>query len=555
MSLLGLFDIGRSGIFANQLALRVSSNNIANVNNPGYSRQDVIMQIANPVELHGQHLGRGVGDVEVRRHFDNFIFLQILGQSTNYGRSYALESGLRHIEQIFNETQDFGLLNSMEEYFNAWQEVATNPEGTAQRSSLLVKAEAFVNVARQMESDIKSNLKYINDEIGDVVKEINVLTKNIAEVNGKIMEVEAGGVSTANVFRDQRERMMKELAELIEYDWNENKDGTITIVAGRRSIVAGIESYDLSSSINLDGDMDVYNGGVKVTSFIQGGKLGGFISVRDDIKTNSLHDLRKLIASIIQETNYLHTYSATNPAYDLDGNQGTNFFNTLSLFSRDDTSGGSGASLTSANIIDSSPSVLTLDEYDIKFVDVSGTLNYRVLNHQTGEVVAQNAYVSGGNIDFNGIRVVITDGSSAPGVNDTFFISPLRNVMQNFDVSVTDGRQVAAAISTATLPGDNTNALDIIDKYKSEISNLNDTTFEDYYSEIVSTAGSLSHAATDSLEFDDNLLFELNNRREAVSGVSLDEEAANIIRYQRAFEAGARIIKLTDELLEMIINL
>jgi flagellar hook-associated protein 1 FlgK len=506
------------------------------------------MQIANPVQLSGHYLGRGVGDVEIRRHFDNFTYYQILGQSNNFGRSTALEQGLSHIEQVFNETQGFGLLSSMQEYFNAWQDVANNPNQTAQRSALLTKAGAFVNVARQIESDIKNTLKFSNDEIGDVVKQINVLSQNIAVVNGKIMEVEAGGSAVANVFRDQREKMMKELAELVEYDWHEDQDGTVTVVAGRRSIIAGVESYNLSTALNLDGDRDVYNGSVKVTSFIQSGELGGLISVRDDIKSNALLTLRKMVASVVQETNYIHESSVANPTYDLDGNQGTNFFNSIPLFTRDDTTGGSGAGITSASIVDSSPAVMTLDQYDISFVD---PLNYEIRNHDTGTLVANGVYnPAGTTLTFNGIQVAISGVAAA---NDSFFVSPLHTVIENFGVSITDGRQVAAAQSAA--PGDNTNALDLISKYTSDIANLSDDSFTDFYSEIVTTTGSLTKAARDSLEFDNNLLFELNNRRDSVSAVSLDEEAANIIRYQRAFEAGARIIKLTDELMEMIINL
>ncbi|NOZ68727.1 MAG: flagellar hook-associated protein FlgK [Deferribacteres bacterium] len=555
MSLLGLFDIGRSGIYANQKALRVSSNNIANVNTPGYSRQDVVMRIANPIEMNGNYLGRGVGKVDIRRAFDGFIFYQILGQSSSYGKSFSVDRGMSHVEQIFNEAQDFGLSNAMTDYFNAWQEVAANPHETAQRSMLLVKAEAFVNTAKQMENDLKNTLNFVNDEIKDVVDQINVLTKNIATVNGKIIEVEAGGVETANVFRDQREQMMKELAELIDYDWYEDKDGSVSIVAGRGSIVAGVQSYELSTALNLEGDRNVYHGKTDITSFFHSGRLGGYVSLRNDIKSRPLLSLRKLVASIIEETNYLHKSSSSRPTYDLDGNAGTDFFDAMKLYTRDDTTGGSGAVITSAAIYDYDPSVLALNEYDITFVDVSGTLNYQVRNHETGALVKQGAYTSGDNIDFNGIRVVITDGSSAPSVNDSFFVSPLKSVIENFKVAVTSGRQVAAAKSSSALPGDNTNALDIIDKYTSQISNLGSVTYEDYYAETVSTVGSLSQSASDSLEFEDNLLFELKNRRESVSGVSLDEEAANLIRYQRAFEAGARIIKLTDELLEMIINI
>ena len=545
MSIMGLFDIGRSGIFANQLALRVTSNNIANVNTPGYSRQDVIMKIASPVESNGKHLGRGVGDVEIRRSFDSFVFLQILGQRTSYGSAYSLESGLSQVEQIFNEVQGFGLSGFMEEYFNAWQDVATNPEESAQRSTLLTNAQAFVNAAKQIESDLVKNVEFVNDEIGDAVDQINVITKNIATINGKITGIEAGGVETANVLRDEREELMKELAELVDYDWNEGSDGSVTIIAGRSSIVAGMKSYDLTTSLNLEGDRDVYNGGVKATAFFQSGQLGGFISLRNDIKTNSLFSLRKLTASITKETNILH-YSG----YGLDSSTNNDFFSPLKLYTMKSVSGASStADITLATIPVATRSSLTLDEYDINLTTATA---YEVVNRQTGATVTGTYDPLGTTITFDGIQVAISGTAVA---NDSFFISPLQNAVQNFSVSVTDNQTIAASSSLTTLPGDNTNALSIVDKNGSKISNLNSSTFNDYYGGIVSTAGSLSQVASDSLSFEENLLFEVNNRRESVSGVSLDEEAANLIRYQRAFEAGARIIKLTDELLETIINL
>ena len=556
MSLMGLFDLGRSGLFASQKALRVASNNVSNVNTPGYSRQYVIIKAASPILVNGNYMGRGIGDVDIRRHFDNFIFYQILGQSSGYGESYSTERSLSHIEQIFNEARDFGLSNSMEDYFNSWQEVATNPAGTAQRSSLLVKAEAFVNTAKQMEKDLKSTLEFINDEIGDTVKQINVITKNLAILNGKIMEVEAGGMETASIFRDQREEMMKELAEIVDYDWYEDKDGSVTVVAGRGSIVTGVQSFDLSTALVSGGDRHVYNStGSDITAYFKKGRLGGYISVKSDIQNNTLLDIRKLVASITQETNFLHTYTAANTVYDLDGDQGTNFFNTLSAFYRDDTPGRSGAAIT-ATIPDSDPSVLTsLDEYDIVFLT---SATYQVRNHATGAVVgaASNAYTSGANIDINGVRAVITGtGASAPAADDTFFVSPVHSVIENFSVAITDGRDIAAAQAATTLPGDNSNALAIVNINGASITNLNSSSFNDHYAEIVTTVGSLTQSATDSLEFEDNLLFELKNRRDAVSAVSLDEEAANLIRYQRAFEASARIIKITDELLELVLNL
>ncbi len=551
MSILALFDIGRSGIAANQLALRVASNNIANINTPGYSRQDAIMQIANPVKQNGQAVGRGVGDVEIRRHFDNFTFIQIVGQSTNYGRSSSLQSGLSNVEQIFNEAQGFGLSNTMGEYFDAWQKVANNDSSA--KSQLLVAAEAFTNTAKQIETDLKNTIKFSNNEIADMVDQVNVLSKNIAEVNGKIMEIEAGGIEHANVFRDQRERLMKDLSEIIDYDFNQNTDGTVTIVAGRKSIVAGVQSFQFTTELTVDGDRDVFSDGKNITSFIKSGKLGGFISVRDDVKNNALTDLRKLTASIRQETNAIHAagWDKSNPPVT-----GVNFFDTLQLFTRNDSTSGSAASITVATIPDQDPiaGLTSLNEYDIVFTNPT---TYEVRDHATGAALnpaITGVYNPAGTAlpSINGISITIA-GVGATG--DSFFVSPIHYGVQDFNVALTSDTQVATSQDATSPADDNRNALDMVTLHSSTVTNLDNNSFNDHYAEMVSTVGSMSQSAIDSLEFDDNLLFELKNRREALSGVSLDEEAANLIRFQRAFEAGARIIKLTDELLELVINL
>jgi flagellar hook-associated protein 1 FlgK len=156
----------------------------------------------------------------------------------------------------------------------------------------------------------------------------------------------------------------------------------------------------------------------------------------------------------------------------------------------------------------------------------------------------------------NGIDITITGvGATAPAAGDSFFVSPIYYGVRDFNVALTAGAQVATSQDPTSPDEDNRNALDMVALHSSTVSNLDDKTFHDHYAEIVSTVGSMSQSASDSLEFDDNLLYELKSRRESISGVSLDEEAANLIRFQRAFEAGARIIKLTDELLELVINL
>lgn len=541
MSLLGLFDIGKSSIFSNQVAMNAISNNIANVNTEGYSRQEVVLETTAGVQIRGDYLGRGVQIAGIRRHFDRFMQLQIIGQNQSYGRSYSLDQGLSHVEQIFNEAKGLGLFDSLQDYFNAWQGVATDPEGQPQRITLLQKARALIQNAQQIERDLSDTLKNVNDEITNVVERVNSITSQIAQLSEKIVQVEAGQTDKqASYIRDQRDKLLNDLAEQIDYTWYEDNNGYLTVMVGGKSLVTPEKAYQLSTSVDIEGNRSVTFGRDDLTSLFEKGQLAGNIAVRDEISTDTLTNLRKLIASIIKETNSLHS-----SGYGLDGSTGNDFFDPLQISTLDYSS---GAYISSAVVSDAS--ALTLDEYDINFTDAS---TYDIINNTTGVAVASGqTYSAGSTITFDGIDVVI-DG--APAAADSFLVSPLRDVIKNVNVAITDTRKIASASSALTLPGDNTNALRLFQLSQSGISDLSGATFEGFYRGIVSTVGVDSKAATDSFTYDSNLLFELEKKREEKSGVSLDEEAANLIRYQRAFEAGARIIKITDELLQMVIDL
>ena len=540
MSLLGLFDIGKSAVFASQTALNVVSNNIANVNTEGYSRHEIVLDVRSPIEVKGQFIGRGVNISGVRRHYDRFTHLQIIGQNNSYGRSKTMEQGLSHIEQIFNDALNLGLSDPLKNYFNSWHDVASSVESEAQKNELIQNAETLVRRARQMEGDVLDTLDNINIDIENVVNRINTVTGKISTMNEKITQLEAGlSREQASYFRDERDRQLNELAELMEYTWYEDQNGAVDILVGGKSLVNAEKSYQMTSQTETDGNRDVYMFGENITSVFPKGQLGGLIAVRNDIESNPIFNLRKLVASLAWETNEQH-----KQGFGVDGSTGTDFFNPLQIYTSNDSTAGS-ASASVGNY-----SALTLDEYDINMIN--GSNGYEVYNRQTGALVTSG---TGTSISFDGIDVTLS-GTLASG--DSFLISPLTGVIENLAVNITDVRQIATADTDPTITGEmgnNVNALAIAQLDTNSISSLGGTTFDEYYSGIVSTVGILSKAATDSLTYDDNLLFELKKKRDDVSGVSLDEEAANLIRFQRAFEAGARIIKVTDELLELVINL
>jgi flagellar hook-associated protein 1 len=539
MYLLSLFNIGRTALLTSQTALSVTGNNIANVNTPGYSRQEVVLEVSTPNSVRGGFLGTGVSVSQIKRRYDGFIQSQLLGQYQNQGRSSALDQSFSQIEQIFNESQNMGLSGPLSDYFNAWQDLSANPEGQTQRTALLQKASSLVIAARRMEGSIQDNLKSINGEITTGADQINTIASQIADLNKNIVQLEGGGTAAeANDLRDQRQNLMNELGQLTEFSSYEEPSGYVNVSIGMRSLVYQDKANTLTAQTNENGDKDIYLDTMNISSRISTGKLGGLLSARDTIETEQLTGLRKMVASLTREINLVH-----EAGYGLDGSMNNDFFNPLQLATKD---GSSGADIT-ASITDMNQ--LTLDEYNITF---DGSGNYHVLNKSTGAEAATGAYVSGNPISFDGIQINITGTITS---SDTFSVSPLTNAIQNFGVAISDYKKIAAASSSASLPGDNSNALSIINLSGANIANLGDKTLMGYYQGIVGEIATLSRAASDSLTFDNNLLTELSNRRESLSGVSLDEEAVNLIKYQRAFQAGARMINVTDELLQTILNL
>ncbi len=540
MAILGLFDIGRSAIFASQTALDVTANNIANINTPGYSRKEAILEISDPVRTGAGFVGRGVTVGGIKRYYDRFLQAQISLQYQRTGRANILGELYRAVEGAFNEQQP-GFSEAFSEYRKAWQEVSDNPEALPQRSVLLQSALRLAGLAKGVERTLTDLLEDGTEKIIDAVERINTTAAEISSLNEMIAKVEAGSSTQANDLRDRRDRLMNQLSELVDYSYFEDDRGRVTVIVGGRNLVSETGYSELTAVENSDGTVDIFGGRVRMNDYISGGRLSGLLAASEEIKGGPLKDFRRLIASIVKETNLQH-----REGYGLDGSTDKDFFSPLRLFTKDYSD---GASITAAAITDYSS--LNLHEYEIRFTD-PGT--YEVYDIDEERLVTSGSYTSPQTISFEGIEVEITDDAGGPLRGDRFFISPLEMAVTGLSLNVTEPEEVAAASAPDTLPSDNRNALSMAELLQGSVPDLGGS-FDDHYRGIVGVTGYMSRAAQDSSDFEESLLEELRLRRESVSGVNLDEEAANLIRFQKAFEAGARLIRMTDELLEEILRL
>jgi flagellar hook-associated protein 1 FlgK len=541
MSLTGLLNIGKSALSVSQTQLAVTSHNIANVQTPGYCRQEVIVETSSwTTASGGPVVGQGVTVKTIKRHYDALLQQELFLTQQDYGKYTLLNQTLSGVEQLFNEAQKLGLARSLTDFFNAWQDVANHPEGLTERYLLLKKAEALTATAQKLEQGLNDILKNIEKGISESAEQINTLAAQIARINGQIMRSGTQeGTLSANNLRDQREALLAELSQLADISiFEDPANGAVHVTLGMRTLVDGDTSRSLTAEIDETGRQTLVLNGEDITSRIAGGKLGGLLTARKEIEETVLTGLRRFVAALINAVNLQH-----REGYGLDGSTGNDFFSPLQLTVRDYSS---GADLT-AEITDYSQ--LTMEEYTVRF---SGG-NYYVYERTTGELKTSGVYEpSGTTINLEGMRWEI---SGTVSDQDSFQVSPLTTAVAGFQTALTSAQQIAAAGSSSGVPGDNENALALADLIHQGLTVLDNQSLEDHYQYLVAQVGLKTQEASEALTFTENFLNHLNDRRDSVSGVSLDEEATNLIRFQRAYQAAARLIRATDELFQTLLNL
>ncbi|HJP18083.1 MAG TPA: flagellar hook-associated protein FlgK [Nitrospinota bacterium] len=554
----GILNTGKVALLSQQAAIQVTGQNIANVNTEGYSRQEVIFEAATPINSIPGMLGTGVKITEIQRVFDQFIFSQINSETYTMGSFEAQKEVLDQIEIVFNETTGGGLSNTLSEFFAAFQDLSINPQGLAQREAVLGKTAIVISRIQQLGSDLKQKRTDVDNNISATIDDLNLITSQIAQLNKQIHESEAGDLVNANDLRDQREKKIKELADLIDIQTLEENNNQITITTNQgQQLVLGQTAFSLSTQI--DGDnfglnnvmLDDGQGNLtNITSNISGGRLNGMVEVRDSFISERIKELDLFTAGLIREVNELHI-----AGYGTDGSTGNNFFDSLSITARANTSN-SGSATISGSVY--APSTASIDEYQI---EITGSNTFSLTNLTTGAASGTFTFSSGSAVNLgNGLSTTIS-GSAQTNDIFTFSLSEDASISININSTISSNRDKIAA-GTSQLAGDGSNALsiagiqnDLLFDSQTIASASGSYTFEDFYSSIVSNIGLKAEEMNTSVSHQESVINQLVNRREEVVGVSLDEEMINLIKFQQAFAAAAKIITSVDEMLTTVRNL
>ena len=251
MGMLGILNIGTTALLASQSALNTTSNNIANASTPGYTRQQVeLSSVASGLNSATGSSGNGVTVSDITRLYDSFTTLQLRTEKSNssYWNTYSGVSS--SIESIFNETSSSGIASAISNFFNDWQAVAQNPQGSVERTQLISDANYLGSRIGSAYNSLNDQRTQLYKSSQDLVTQVNSITKQIADLNDKIVQ-SPGALD----LQDQRDSLVESLNQIAAVNTVQDSSGRYNIFLGGTALVSSSGSNNMSVALDTKNNM------------------------------------------------------------------------------------------------------------------------------------------------------------------------------------------------------------------------------------------------------------------------------------------------------------
>ncbi|TGD73141.1 flagellar hook-associated protein FlgK [Mangrovimicrobium sediminis] len=538
---MSIFSIGVSGITAAQTALNTTSNNISNVYTPGYNRELTLLQDSS--------VTAGVQVNAIQRQFNYFTAGQLNEATTGLRYYETYEVQVNQIDNLLAD-QDAGLSALMQNFFSSLSDLSAAPADPAARQGVIGAANTLTAQFRSVTDYLADMHRGINTQIDLEVDQVNNITEQIAHLNKEISITRAKTQAEPNSLLNRRDQLVAELSESLDVRVIIQGGGSYSVTLGNgQPLVSGNDSYQLRSidssaepGRRVIGYVDAAGNTLEISdSKIKGGKIGGLLSFRSESLDPVRDEIGRLAVSLATEFNAIHT-----GGIDLNGDPGLEFFSI----------GGPTTFSNDKNLGTAAFSAVYGDTQDLTGVNYT----LQVSNAATGEFTVTRsdgqgsftATLDGANqITVDG--VVLTLDNPALLVNgDKFNLQPTRNATADFGAVIQDISLIAAGQVGGT--GDNLNAIALQDLQNTSIVGGSATLGQGYAS-IVSDAGNRTNIVQINRSAQEGITQQVRNLQQSESGVNLDEEAANLVRYQQYYQANAKVIEVGSTVIDTLLGL
>ncbi|MDF3201021.1 flagellar hook-associated protein FlgK [Pseudomonas sp. 1912-s] len=451
---MSLLNIGMSGLNAAQGSLSVLSNNIANVNTPGYSRQQTTQNANASNAFGGVYIGTGTTLADVRRVYNDFL-------NTAYQNSTALNSDanayLGQASAIDKTLSDksTGMSAVLSAFFAAAQTAAATPSDVSARQLLVTSAQTLSNRFNAISSQLSQQKESINGQLSTMSDQVNKLTSSIASLNKQIAQAQGTSSSAPANLLDARTEAVRSLNELIGVTATE-KNGQLSVTTGTgQSLVEGDIANTISAvpskTDNSQYTIQINMGSTSmdIGSVVSGGSIGGLMRYRSDVLMPAINDLGRLAIVTADTVN-----NQLGQGLDLNGDFGSSLFtdiNTAAAISQR-SQAAAGNSVGSGNLNVSIADSSKLTTYDYKVTFTSGN-QYNVVRSD-GKAMGSFDTTTTPPPVIDGFTLAL-DGKGPMAAGDNFKVSPTTNGATGIGVDLTDPNKLAFAGPLAGVAGKN----------------------------------------------------------------------------------------------------
>ena len=540
-----LINNAMSGLSAAQAALNTASNNISSYNVAGYTRQTTIMAQANSTLGAGGWVGNGVYVSGVQREYDSFITNQLRAAQN---QSSGLTTRYEQMSKIDNllASKTSSVSSSMQDFFASLQTLVSNAEDPAARQTLIGKANGLVNQFKTTDQYLRDQDKQVNIAIGSSVDQINNYSKQIASLNDQISRLTGVGAGASpNNLLDQRDQLVSELNKIVGVEVSVQDGGTYNItMANGYSLVQGSNARQLAA-VQSQSDpsritvayVDSIAGNIEIPEkLITTGSLGGLLTFRSQDLDQTRNTLGQLALAFADAFNQQH-----REGYDANGKNNVDFFSIgdPAVYGNSKNTGSISATVKTASEVQAT---------DYKVVYDGAKWQVTRLADNTSFEATENA----GKLTFDGLEINIDVG---PAKNDSFIVKPVSDAIINMGVLVTNESQIAMAKDATAGESDNRNGQALLDLQKDSTTVGGSKSFNDAYATLVSNVGSKTATLKTSSTTQGNVVTQLSNQQQSISGVNLDEEYGNLQRFQQYYLANAQVLQTANSLFDALLSI
>nr|CRH07712.1 putative Flagellar hook-associated protein 1 (FlgK) [Candidatus Magnetococcus massalia] len=579
MSLASLLNISKYGLLGNQYALSAVSQNIANVNTPGYSRQTAALASVQGAHRGSQPIGGGVKVEDLVRNVDDLVDSRIQAGLGEKGRLETRNRLLNMVEDVFNDRDGDGLSQRLDKFFANADKLADNPTSPASRAELVAAAQELASFVGKMHNELDGMALPVDQEVDVLLNDLNTKLKSLAEVDQSI-QLRENTETQALDLKDQRDEMIREISQMIDVQQLNNADGSVTLMTAGGELLMDhgyTAEFTRGALDETTGYREIFVNGKDsdYTDKLTGGELKGLIEIRDEVVNGDngyltrletiIDTLRYQVNSITSNSSSMYMHTTQEGVFNL-GDELDTAISALTYDSMtpppEDLANVASGDVTFAYGADTSnlsrttvsiTADMTLNEV-VTALNASDAVNATVTSDNTLQLTAAS-----------GVYAVESDNSNilaALGVGAMFGGNGASNLSVN-QTFIDDNTEVPVVRINTDADGnpklDNADNDGVL-----ALANLRNTSFElfgeslsisAHYASTVSMLGAEQARNEESLTAQQSAYDFMQEVRASVSGVSLEEELTDLMRYQRAFQASSKMVTTADQLLESIISM